>query len=175
MPSDQRPTGSAHIIDPGHFNALASGAGDPRAIAELWRSERSWRLAALLSVVNTCARRDDVTGPLAPIDEAWDLLVTAFRARPEVTEDVLARPQVGIWAAHTLRRLGGKVGGPEPLWADVGYLHALIAAIAVRAGVQFELDVPVRAGTAVLPTVGSARFAPDTTVARVRAADSRLR
>lgn len=173
MPADQQPTGSAHLIDPGHFNALASGAGDHRVIAELWQSERSWRLTALLSVVNACTGRDDAAGPLAPIDEAWDLLVTAFRAGPEVTEDVLARPQVGIWAAHTLRRLEGKGRASEPLWADVGYLHSLVAAIAVRAGVRFELDVPVREGTAVLPTVGSARFGADTLVARVRAADGR--
>ncbi|GAA1035078.1 HEXXH motif domain-containing protein [Virgisporangium ochraceum] len=143
-------------------------------IAELWRSERSWRLTALLTVVNACAGREEATGPLAPIDETWSLLVEAFRAHPDVTEDVLSRPQVGIWAAHTLARLEeSSPTGPEPLWADVGYLHSLVAAIAVRAGVPFELDVPVRGGTAVLPTVGAATFPPGTTRARVRAADGR--
>jgi HEXXH motif-containing protein len=169
--AEPQPTGSAHVIDPDHFHALASGAGDQRVIAELWRSERSWRLTSLLGLVNICINHGDATGPLAPVDEAWDLLVSAFRTRPEVAEDVLALPQVGIWAAHTHGRLVGTVDDPEPLWVDVGYLHSLAAAIAVRVGIPFELDVPVREGIAVLPSIGSARFGPDTTLARVRATD----
>lgn len=143
-------------------------------IAGLWRSERSWRLTALLNVINVCADRDDVTGPLAPIDEAWKLLVTAFGVRPEVAEDILSRPQVGIWAAHIVRRLEGRADAPGPLWADVGYLHSLVAAIAIRAGVSFDLEVPVRDSTAVLPTVGSATFPVSVTHARVRATDGRV-
>lgn len=56
-----------------------------------------------------------------------------------------------------------------PLWIDVGYLHALAAASAVRSNLSFELDIPVRYGTAVLPTVGSASLPPDTSHVRVRA------
>ncbi|MFG3299234.1 HEXXH motif domain-containing protein [Micromonospora chersina] len=102
------------------------------------------------------------------MSEAWDLLVQAYGAAPGITEDILARPQVGIWAAHTLRRLRN---GPDPvpLWLDVGYLHALAAASAVRAGLSFELDIPARHRTAVLPTVGAASVPLDVEVVRVRA------
>ncbi|WP_433288851.1 HEXXH motif domain-containing protein [Micromonospora sp. CA-244673] len=102
------------------------------------------------------------------MSDAWDLLVQAYGAAPGITEDILARPQVGIWAAHTLRRLRN---GPDPvpLWLDVGYLHALAAASAVRAGLTFELDIPARHRTAVLPTVGAASVPLDVEVVRVRA------
>ncbi|MEU7800218.1 HEXXH motif domain-containing protein [Micromonospora arborensis] len=156
-------------LDPEHFRALARGAGDERTITALWRSERSWRLIVLRALLDSCAARPDVTGPLASVADAWQLLAEAHAADPVVTEDVLAQPQVGIWAAHTLRRLLGDPDPSLPLWMDVGYLHALAAASAVRAGLSFDLDIPARDGAAVLPTVGAASIRPDVLVVRVRA------
>lgn len=167
MSSDSLPLGPTHL-EHAHFHALATGAGDEQSIAALWRSERSWRLIVLRALLDICATRADASGPLVPVGDAWELLVRAYGAAPAIIEDVLARPQVGIWAAHTLRRLRS---GPDPglLWLDVGYLHALAAASAVRAGLSFELDIPARHRTAVLPTVGAASVPPDVEVVRVRA------
>lgn len=166
-----------HKVDPEHFQALVEGAGDERAIAALWASERSWRLLALRDLIDACATVDGVAGPLPSVDMAWQLLTEASKSSPATTEEVLAQPQVGIWVAHTLRRLvtAASQGHDEPpdlppLWADVGYLHALAAASAVRAGITFELDVPVRFGTAVLPTVGAAAVHAGRDVVRVSAA-----
>ncbi|GAB3932271.1 hypothetical protein GCM10027614_01110 [Micromonospora vulcania] len=168
MSSDPVPLGPTYL-DPEHFHALASGAGDERTIAALWRAERSWRLIVLRALLDGCATRPDAAGPLAPVADAWQLLVQAHGVDPAVTEDVLAQPQVGIWAAHTLRRLHDDPDPSVPLWLDVGYLHALAAASAVRTGLSFELDIPARQGTAVLPTVGAASTPADVPVVRVRA------
>ncbi|MEU7611728.1 HEXXH motif domain-containing protein [Micromonospora sp. NPDC049204] len=168
MSSDPVTLGPTYL-DPEHFQALASGAGDGQTIAALWRSERSWRLIVLRALLDGCATRPDAAGPLAPVADAWQLLAQAHGADPAATEDVLAQPQVGIWAAHTLRRLHDDPDPTVPLWLDVGYLHALAAASAVRAGLSFDVDIPVRDGAAVLPTVGAASIPPTVPVVRVRA------
>ncbi|MCO1597015.1 HEXXH motif domain-containing protein [Micromonospora sp. RHAY321] len=173
MASDPVPLGPTYL-EPEHFHALASGGGAERTVEALWRSERSWRLIVLRVLLDSCATRPDAAGPLAPVADAWQLLVQAHGAAPDVTEDVLARPQVGIWAAHTLRRLRDDSDLLVPLWLDVGYLHALAAASAVRAGLSFDLDIPVRDGAAVLPTVGSASIASAVPVVRVRARDGQV-
>ncbi|MEV6692716.1 HEXXH motif domain-containing protein [Micromonospora sp. NPDC051196] len=173
MSNDPVPLGPTYL-EHAHFNTLAAGAGDEASIAALWRAERSWRLIVLRALLDACATRADVCGPLAPVTDAWHLLVQAHGAAPESTEDVLAQPQVGIWAAHTLRRLGDDIDTAVPLWLDVGYLHALAAASAVRAGLSFELDIPARQGAAVLPTVGSASVPPDVLVVGVRARDGQV-
>jgi HEXXH motif-containing protein len=61
-----------------------------------------------------------------------------------------------MWAAHTLRRLSGSVQDEAPAWVHVGHLHAIAAAAAIRAGIDFRTRVPVRQGAAFLPTIGSA-------------------
>ncbi|WIM99320.1 HEXXH motif domain-containing protein [Actinoplanes oblitus] len=147
---------SRHRFDPRHFAILAAGGGDGQVVSRFWASERSWRLTVLLTLVEACSGRPGVTGPLPPLDTALDLLSQAYRADPSAGEDVLSQPQVGVWAAYTLRRAGEP--GTAPLWTDLGYLHALAVACAVRAGVPFELAVPIRHGVAMVPTVGAASF-----------------
>ncbi len=173
MTNDPVPLGPTYL-EHTHFNTLATGAADEATIAALRRSERSWRLIVLRALLDACIARTDAHGPLAPVTDAWHLLVQAHGAAPESTEDVLAQPQVGIWAAHTLRRLGDDTDTPVPLWLDVGYLHALAAASAARAGLSFELDIPARQGAAVLPTVGSASVPPDVPIVGVRARDGQV-
>jgi HEXXH motif-containing protein len=151
-----------HLIDPARLHALATGGGGQHVVAPFWSTERSWRLVALRYLADKCAARSDAAGPLDEVDSAWRLLTDAFEADPDVCEDVLAQPQVGIWAAYTLRRLHGWPH-TDPLWMDVGYLHAMAAACAVRARLKFELTVPVRHGNAGLPTVGTATFPDDLT------------
>ncbi|MFI7520499.1 aKG-HExxH-type peptide beta-hydroxylase [Micromonospora globbae] len=168
MSSDSLPLGPTYL-DHAHFHTLATGAADEPSIAALRRSERSWRLIVLRALLDTCGTRTDATGPLAPVTDAWQLLVRAHAAAPDTTEDVLAQPQVGIWAAHTLRRLRDDPHTRTPLWLDVGYLHALAAASAARAGLTFAIDIPARQGSAVLPTVGAASVPPDVAHVRVRA------
>jgi HEXXH motif-containing protein len=72
-------------------------------------------------------------------------------------EELLGYPAVGVWAAHTLRRLRGTAEDDTPLWTDTGHLHAIAAAAAVLAGLEFRTDIPVRHGWAVLPALGAMR------------------
>ena len=61
-----------------------------------------------------------------------------------------------MWIAHTLRRFRGVATDPAPLWFHLGYLHALAASAAIRAGLSFEIRIPCHQGEVVLPTLGSA-------------------
>ncbi|MFB9682886.1 aKG-HExxH-type peptide beta-hydroxylase [Amycolatopsis plumensis] len=45
-----------------------------------------------------------------------------------------------------------------PLWVHVGHVHCLAAAAAIRAGIRFEIQVPVWSGTVSLPTLGVAEL-----------------
>ncbi|WIM97894.1 HEXXH motif-containing putative peptide modification protein [Actinoplanes oblitus] len=122
-------------------------------MGELRSAERSWRMI-VLSLLLDALGGDTPTGELAPAADAWQLVVAADRAASAAADDVLMRPPVGIWAAHMLRRIQRSATGPVPLWVEAGYLHALAAAAAIRAGLSFELTVPARHGVAVLPTLG---------------------
>ncbi|MFC7549644.1 HEXXH motif domain-containing protein [Plantactinospora sp. GCM10030261] len=143
-----------HRLDEQHVSALSSGGGDAGTVTQLLTVERSWRLVqlrALLDVVDP----DHDTGPLPSVRTAWDLLTEAERHDPAKVDDLLLHPQAGVWAGYTLRRLRGTARSAAPLWVDLGYLHALAAAAALRAGLDFGITVPVRDGFAVLPTLGA--------------------
>ncbi len=142
-------------------------------------AEYSLRLVALRAVLDT-VRDTALDTPLAEVDEAWDLLVRVETAAPEVARRVLAYPYVGTWARSVLRRLRGAAtadgppppGAAVPLWAEVGYLHALAASAAAQAGLAFGIRVPAVHGAVSLPTLGLVRLpgaAPATKVANVLA------
>jgi HEXXH motif-containing protein len=151
---------------------LAAGRPDEAALGALLAAERSHRAVLLRAVLDAArAAGPAAIGPLAGVDEAWDLLAAAERAEPDQVLALVGRPQVGAWAAHALRRLrpaatgdaapaaGGPAAGLDdsPLWAHVGQLHTLAAAAAVRAGLRTRIDVPSWFGQVVLPTLGTAR------------------
>ncbi|MBQ0901299.1 HEXXH motif domain-containing protein [Micromonospora sp. U21] len=146
-----------HRLDRRCFGALAAGGGDAGTIGELLAAEHSWRLVQLRAVLDAVAAVPDSVGPLPPVADAWALLVAAQgRAGAEVDRLIL-HPQVGTWAGYVLRRLrGSTVTAEGPLWVDLGYLHALAAVAAVRAGLDFTMRVPVRDGFVALPTLGGA-------------------
>ncbi|MFI5912996.1 HEXXH motif domain-containing protein [Dactylosporangium sp. NPDC051541] len=160
---------SSHRLSLRAFESLAGGVGDDDLIATLWRSERSWRLALVRSLLVSFS---GAVGPLAGLDAAWALLARAAAADNDVIEELLARPEVGVWAAHTLRRVTRDAPSDVPLWADLGYLHALAAAAAIRTGLTAEVDIPVRYGTAILPTVGAAAIPLDEPFGSVRVSTS---
>ncbi|MFE9022001.1 HEXXH motif domain-containing protein [Streptomyces sp. NPDC007808] len=144
---------------------LLRGEGGPATVDILLGAERSRRLLLL--------RMLDDTTDLGP---AWDVLSRAQRRAPAVVDDLLMYPQTGMWLATALRRLRGTAPKDKlPLKVVLGHFAALASAAALRAGLDFALDVPVWHGRVSLPTLGCAELpAPEPwTTATVRAAGGR--
>ncbi|MFH8337171.1 HEXXH motif domain-containing protein [Streptomyces sp. AM6-12] len=162
MAADATPTGEQlpyHRLSATGLRALAAGEGDGAVIAELLRAERSRRLL-LLRALRNAARPGD-TGPdgTDAFAQGWDLLERAQRHAPEVCEDLLMSPNTGMWVSLAVRRIRGRVYEDAPHWVVMGHLAALAAAAAARAGLDFDITVPVRRGLVPLPTLGCAVLA----------------
>ncbi|GAA1275367.1 HEXXH motif domain-containing protein [Saccharothrix xinjiangensis] len=151
-----------HTTTPGQLDVLASGRFDADVAGLLRDVERTRRLLALRLVLRHLRDLRPAGGPLLPVDDAWDLLVEAERARPEAVADLLSRPQVGVWSAHLLRALRHKATDTAPLWFHIGQLHALAAAAGITAGLRFTTTIPLWDGSGALPGLGTARV-PDST------------
>ncbi|MCM3921083.1 HEXXH motif domain-containing protein [Frankia sp. AiPs1] len=147
-----------HRLAARDFDALASGGADVAVLRQLRASEHSQRLLLLRTLLDTVRGRLDAFGPLPTADQAWDLLVQTERSDAAQVAAVLDYPATGLWAALTLRRLRGRRFDDSPLWVEVGHLHAIAAAAAIRAGLSFRTLLPVRRGIVVLPTLGHARL-----------------
>ncbi|MER6331189.1 HEXXH motif domain-containing protein [Streptomyces sp. NPDC001034] len=166
-----------HRLSAAGLSDLARGEGDGAVMAELLRAERSRRLL-LLRALRNGASPDD-TGPdgTDAFAQGWDLLERAQRHAPEVCEDLLMSPNTGMWVSLAVRRIRGRVYEDAPHWVVMGHLAALAAAAAARAGLEFEITVPVRRGLVPLPTLGCAVLADPEPwgTARVTGRDGRVR
>ncbi|MCB5181260.1 aKG-HExxH-type peptide beta-hydroxylase [Streptomyces antimicrobicus] len=159
------------------FDELASGGGSAEAVAFLVRAERTRRLMLLGELLDRLDELPDALGELGTAAAAWELFAEAAEAAPQACEDLLMSPQVGCWTAHLVRRLYGTAAGP-PLWADAGHLFAVCLTARIRAGLDTDLQVPLRDGGLSLPTLGLARIGGlkgfGTARARLRGRDLRL-
>ncbi|WP_186318920.1 HEXXH motif domain-containing protein [Streptomyces sp. SAJ15] len=161
------------------FDALAAGGGDVDVFKRLWEAERSHRMLLLDLLMDMQAERLEVAGPLPEAERAWELLVAAERRDRVEVERVLLLPETGLWLMDVLRRLRDprhRADGAAPLWVETGHLHALAAAAAIRAGLDFSLPVPARSGAVWLPSVGRALLPdqPVWSVAQVEFGSGRL-
>ncbi|WP_282700642.1 HEXXH motif domain-containing protein [Streptomyces sp. CC219B] len=145
-----------HRLDHACLELLCSAGERAEVTRVLLDAEYSRRLLLLRLLVDEAAARPAAAGALPPVGEAWQLLARAQRRHPAAVRRLLMDPQVGLWAAHVLRRLRGSADDDAPLWTDVGRLHALAASGAVLAGLDFRMPVPARAGTVLLPCLGQA-------------------
>lgn len=137
-----------HRLPSAALAELTRGEGGPATLDLLLGAERSRRLLLLRML-------DDATD-LGP---AWDLLSLAQRHAPSAVDDLLMYPQTGMWLATALRRLRGTAPQDEPpLWVVLGHFSAVAAAAALRAELDFTLEVPVRHGRVPLPTLGCAEL-----------------
>lgn len=147
-----------HRVSLMSLDAMAAGDSDPAVVEELKRANRSRQLTLLRAVLDRVRTLALDTTPVSSLEEAWALLSAAQRQDEAVADLVVAHPRTGLWAAKALRRLGkaGAAGSEPPLWADLGYLHQLATAAAIRAGLNFRSRVPVWRGMVMLPTLGLA-------------------
>ncbi|MDG4863477.1 HEXXH motif domain-containing protein [Streptomyces sp. T-3] len=154
-------TMARHRMPVAELDALAAGRITPRTAARMASAERSRRMLMLRSIVEA-GRAAEPLGPLVPVEEACELIARAQHLNPEPVERVLAHPPIGLWAVRVLGRLGREIEpdpDEQPLWHEVGYLHALAAAAALRSGLPVTLRVPTYHGTVALPTLGHAVLA----------------
>lgn len=140
------------------FDAFARLEGDAAMMRRLWRAERSRRKLLLRAVMEETAKIPEISGPLPPVDTAWELLARVEDYSPREFDRFLAHPYLGTWAGYTTRLLRDRINGVCPLWMHLAHVHALAAAAAIRAGLDFETEIPVWEGNAALPTLGVARM-----------------
>ncbi len=159
-----------HAMDDADFRALASGTGGAGSVGRLIEGQRSL-LRGLLGAVYQAG----TTAPAVPAADqaelraAWDLLAALDRDQAEALDDILSHPYLRVWAVHCLGRLGlaaaggdeGQAGNVRDLAADLGYLGAVAAAGATRAGMGTAVTVPVVNASIHLPTLGRLVLGPE--------------
>jgi HEXXH motif-containing protein len=138
---------STHRLTGEAFTAIASGDGDPAVVRHLREVQHSKHLM-LLHAVTTAAGRAPESLSVAAFRAAYRLLTRVQATDPDVIGWLLGLPHIGGWAHDCLVRLD------KGLLPDFGYLASAAATAAIRAGVVFELDVPVRDGQMLFPGLG---------------------
>ena len=150
-----------HHIDVEAFDLLAAGPGDHTVMAAL--SDAMYSVNRGL-VVALGRRLGDASSPLGrAAAEGWRLLSALDAEYPQSVQEILAYPYIQAWATRCL----DPQGTADAL--DRAHLSGVAGAVALRAGIETELLLPVRDGAISVPTVGACVVAPGTgPVERVR-------
>jgi HEXXH motif-containing protein len=158
-----------HLLPEAAFSELAEGGGSPVTMRLLGDAQRSKHLMLLYAIAEAAAR-DEAGGLTAPaaLRAGYDLVALIQAAAPEAATWLLSLPHLGGWLHDTLIHL--EQGTP----ADFGHFACLAAAAAIRAGVPFHLDVPVRDGCVRLPGLGSLQVAGKTSVIQLHSDGQRV-
>jgi HEXXH motif-containing protein len=141
-----------------HFANLASSVGSPETIRILHHAEYSRRLLLLGTLADMIAEEPDVLGPLPALGSVWTAFEAVQTTAPGVLAEILMAPQVGVWLSRALRLLRSAHRPTDVGWHEIGYLHTVALAAAVRAHVELSTRVPMTNGNVVLPTVGEVGF-----------------
>jgi uncharacterized protein len=141
------------------FQSLARGEGGVAAVRALTAAQYSKHVILLRGVYEAARPGDRFAA------RGYELLADVQRRDPAAAEAVIAHPSVGAWALHTLR-------GDQPLpGAEPGGLAAVAAAAAMKAGLPAAIEVPVTAGSVMLPMFGAAAASGQTAVVRTSPAE----
>jgi uncharacterized protein len=161
-----------HTLPHGGFELLSSGPGDMVTMAAL--AESNWSITrALVAAVGSRAHDDGGHELSRAAIEGWMLLAQLDEEHPQAVREVLTYPYVRAWAARCL-----DVPRDVDTDLDRAHLAGLAAAVAVRAGVDAELLLPVRDGHLHLPGAGALAAGPiagRTSVVRISAGGLALR
>ena len=124
----------------------------------------------LFALLEAVAKTPEQFGPLPSIEAVWELLARVEDAAPGAFDRLLAHPYTGSWAGYATRLLRSGLDGVGPRWAHLGHVHAIAAAAAIRAGLNFAIGVPSWHGYVALPSLGLARVSTSSafSVAEVR-------
>jgi HEXXH motif-containing protein len=152
------------------FDAMAEGGGGAGAVRELAAMQRSKHMLMLRGVLTEARAADHDQWAL--VSRGYDLLANAQNHDPTAADAVITHSSVGAWAKRTLRALLRRdeaLAGAEP-----GLMCAVAAAAAIRARLPAQIEVPVRHGTIMLPSLGAAAVDGDHAVVRSSAAGGQV-
>lgn len=147
-----------HQLPQSYFDAFARLTGDRHMVRYLRTTERSRRKLLLYALLEKAAKTPEQFGPLPPMDAVWELLARVENTAPAAFDRLLAHPYTGAWAGYATRLLSTGLNGTGPLWTHLGHVHAIASAAAIRAGLRFEMSVPLCDGMVSLPSLGVARL-----------------
>jgi HEXXH motif-containing protein len=136
------------------FDAIAAGRRDPAGLSVLRGGQLSKHLLMLRMITDEVKAKPSrwVFSPAAAsaFGASLELLTEVHRRDPTAAGRVLGYPYVGAWLARCVGELRQSQGQPP-----LAHLTGIVAAAAIRAGLDFELAVWCTDGTASLPSVGS--------------------
>ena len=154
-----RETSSRLLIPGSVFDQICSGPVASSVVEILRKSQYGRRKVALRSLLDLMRKNSQQCGPFVDADYAWNVLASAERVAPAVVEEILMYPTVGVWSARALLR----ISDCSPWSPEIGVLHAVAAAAAIRCEIPCIIRVPVVHNSVTLPTVGQFRLAQDST------------
>jgi uncharacterized protein len=143
------------------FDSIAAGEGGAEAVEVLATAQHSKHKLLLAGVLDAAQAANPDQRRLA--SRGYDLLADAEDHDSVAADMVIQHSSVGAWARRTLRALGG---GPARPGAEPDMLCAIAAAAAIRSGLSAEIEVPVRNGSVMLPSLGAAAADGDRAVVR---------
>ena len=152
----------AHRLPETAFTALAAGRGDPAVIRLLQGTQQSKHIMLLHAIAEAAGDGDPADRGAAAFQAGYELLTLVQAADPGAATWLLGLPHLAGWAHDALIRLDQETP------PDLAYLACAAAAAAVRAGVPFELDAPVRDGHVLLPGLGRLAASDQATWVRLR-------
>lgn len=138
--------GAVLTVSGAELDALAALADPPGILPLLERARVSRNLAFLAAAL----RGGDNSAPHRLARTGFDLLAAVQRRDPVVARDMFRHHRFGAWAAVCAVGPGGGTGTAAPL----AHLTSFAAAAAVRAGLEFELELPRAGDAVVLPGLG---------------------
>jgi HEXXH motif-containing protein len=150
-----------HLLPRAAFSELAEGGGSPATVRLLGDAQRSKHLMLLYAIAEAAGDEAGGVTASAAFRAGYDLVALIQAAAPEAAAWLLSLPHLGGWVHDTLIHL------EQGTQADFDHFACLAAAAAIRAGVPFDLGVPVRAGRVRLPGLGSLQVADETPVIRL--------
>ena len=157
-----------HRLPEEAFTALAAGEGDPAVIRLLHEVQQSKHIMLLHAIAEAASDADPADPGVAAFQAGYRLLARMQGEEPGAYAWVMGLPHLGGWLHDGLMRLD--YGTPP----DFAYLACAAASGAVRAGVSFELDLPVRNGRVLLPGLGCLEVAAQPAWVRLRCDGERL-
>jgi HEXXH motif-containing protein len=152
---------TSHLLPEAAFTALAEGAGRPATVRLLRDAQLSKHLMLLHAIADAASTAGDSGAGPAAFRSGYALLAELQATSEGGGDWLLGQPHLGSWARDCLIRL------EQGSAADFAHFSCLVAAAAVRGGVPFELDVPVRGGRVLLPGLGFIRVTDESSSVRL--------